>query len=193
MTRLLIPAFTEEGLLYLPDRLLSPLEWRFSRLGSDVLRVRPPGGFVDASRLDAIRGSECQSQAGLRGVPGSGSRCVSRRGSAPPSDTPRGLFPNFLMSTQTKTGEWSPDEQETSPLKLLKPKLDYDSGTQNPPCWQLTRRHHSAGALLARHTRLRLRLSFAAAIRGSRESPRRRRAGPPPRARGRQESRGGRW
>lgn len=136
-----------------PDRLLSPLEWRFSRLGSDVLRVRPPCGFVDVSRLDAIRGSECQSQAGLRGVPGSGSRCVSRRGSAPPSDTPRGLFHNLLMGTQTKTGKWSPDEQETSPLKLLKPKLDYDSGTQNPPCWQLTRRHHSAGALLARHTR----------------------------------------
>lgn len=33
--------------------------------------------------------------------------CVSGRGYAPPSDTPRGLFPNPLMSTGTKTGEGS--------------------------------------------------------------------------------------
>jgi len=33
--------------------------------------------------------------------------CVSGRGYAPPSDTPRGLFPNSLISTGTKTGEAS--------------------------------------------------------------------------------------
>ena len=33
--------------------------------------------------------------------------CVSGRGCAPPSDTPRGLFPTPLMSTGTKTGEGS--------------------------------------------------------------------------------------
>jgi hypothetical protein len=33
---------------------------------------------------------------------------------APPSDTPRGLFPNSLMSTGTKTGEGSYRRQETA-------------------------------------------------------------------------------
>ena len=33
--------------------------------------------------------------------------CVSGRGSAPPSDTPRGVVPNPLMSTGTETGEGS--------------------------------------------------------------------------------------
>ena len=33
--------------------------------------------------------------------------CVSGRGYAPPSDTPRGLFPNSLMSTGTETGKGS--------------------------------------------------------------------------------------
>ena len=33
--------------------------------------------------------------------------CVSGRGYAPPSDTPRGLFPNSLISTGTKTGDGS--------------------------------------------------------------------------------------
>ena len=42
----------------------------------------------------------------LHGVgPGGVAWCVSGRGYAPPSDTPRRLFPNSLMSTGTKTGE----------------------------------------------------------------------------------------
>ena len=38
---------------------------------------------------------------------GGGAWCVSRRGYSPPSDTPRGLFPNSLMSTGTQNGEGS--------------------------------------------------------------------------------------
>ena len=55
----------------------------------------PGGGHCRARRYD------------LRGVPGGVAWCVSGRGYAPPSDTPRGLFPNSLMSTGTKTGEGS--------------------------------------------------------------------------------------
>jgi len=51
-------------------------------------------------------GVRCRAgRYGLRGGPGGVAWCVSGRGYAPPSDTPRGVFPNSLMSTGTKTGE----------------------------------------------------------------------------------------
>jgi hypothetical protein len=48
------------------DRLASPLEWRFSGVGAESLRGRPPGGFADASRRTGLRGCECRSREGLR-------------------------------------------------------------------------------------------------------------------------------
>jgi len=41
----LVPRFPAPNQL-LPERLSSPLEWRFSAVSAESLRVRPPGGFV---------------------------------------------------------------------------------------------------------------------------------------------------
>jgi hypothetical protein len=46
----------------------------------------------------------------LRRVSGGGAWRVSGRGYTPPSGTPRGLFPNSLMSTGTEIGKGSKEE-----------------------------------------------------------------------------------
>ena len=43
-----------------------PLEWRFFGVGAECLRLRPPGGFVDASRPAPVRGCEYRSPASCR-------------------------------------------------------------------------------------------------------------------------------
>ena len=53
--------------------------WRFSRVGAESLRVRPRGGFVDASRTARLRGCVCRSQVALGATPG---RCPGRHGPA---------------------------------------------------------------------------------------------------------------
>ena len=55
--------------------------------------------------VDDPGGVRCRARRyGLRGGPGGAAWCVSGRGYAPPSDTPRGLFPYSPMSTGTKMG-----------------------------------------------------------------------------------------
>ncbi len=65
-----------------PARLPSPLEWRFSGLCAESLRVQRPGGFVVTWLAAAVRGCGCRSRAARLATPG---RCPGRRGRARPS------------------------------------------------------------------------------------------------------------
>jgi len=44
-----------------PEYLPSPLNWRFSGVSAESLRVRPLGGFVVTSRPAGVRGCGCRS------------------------------------------------------------------------------------------------------------------------------------
>jgi putative transposase len=96
-----------ELFLSLPEARVVLDQWRM-----DYTHRRPHGGLEWLTPAAFVAGLDDTAS----GVVPAASRGVSPVGAtAPPSDTPRGLFPNSLMSTGTKTGEGSVQPNAAGP------------------------------------------------------------------------------
>ena len=82
-----------------------PKQRKRRRLPGSSANGLQPQAAAWRPEVDDPGGVRCRAgRYGLRGGPGGVAWCVSGRGYAPPSDTPRRLFPNSLMSTGAETG-----------------------------------------------------------------------------------------
>jgi 3',5'-cyclic AMP phosphodiesterase CpdA len=90
-----------------------PLERAAAARPAPAASPAPAPAVSRRPEVDDPGGVRCRAgRYGLRGGPGGVAWCVSGRGYAPSSDTPRGLLPNSLMSPGTKTGKGSDGPQE---------------------------------------------------------------------------------